>query len=317
MTAMPPLRDILNNTPANAVDVDFNFNTLEAHIGAELINRDGSVAMTGPLTLPGAPTAPAHAATKAYVDSNVVPIGVIWEYAGLAAPAGWALCDGSSKSTTDPAYAALFAVIGYRHGGAGANFNLPDRRARVAVGYSAGDAVAGTLGGKGGDRDAVVPSHAHSASSGLQSADHSHNAYHGHSASSGGESADHAHGFSAGTDNQGSHTHSFAAGGATLVWVLGGGGTLGMDTSGTGHSGVPSNLYGMDAAGGHTHTVSGTTAGRNAGHTHAITVDPANFNTAGVNANHNHAITVDAAGVAPTNRNYPLYEVVNFIIRIG
>ena len=50
MTAMPPLRDILNNTPVNAVDVDFNFKALQTHVGSELINRDGSVAMTAPLS---------------------------------------------------------------------------------------------------------------------------------------------------------------------------------------------------------------------------------------------------------------------------
>jgi hypothetical protein len=39
--------------------------------GAEFIKRDGSVAMTGALTLSGAPTADLHAATKAYVDAFV------------------------------------------------------------------------------------------------------------------------------------------------------------------------------------------------------------------------------------------------------
>jgi microcystin-dependent protein len=314
MTAMPPLRDILNNTPANAVDVDYNFNAIEAHIGAELINRDGSVAMTGPLTLPGPPTAPQQAATKAYVDSNVVPIGVMWEYAGTAAPAGWALCDGRSVSTTDPAYAALFAVIGYRHGGAGANFNLPDMRGRMPIGYGA--AHTPTLGGVGGRTDTVVASHQHTGNTGIQSNDHAHNANHYHTASSGTESADHTH--SGTTDNQGTHNHWSMSNGEQL-WYYGGGGTLGMDTSGTGHSGAPSNLttpgVRTSTDGGHQHSM--TTGGRSAAHTHGITVDWNNFNTAGVTANHTHAITTDPAGVAAANQNLPPFVAINFIIRIG
>jgi phage-related tail fiber protein len=39
--------------------------------GAEFIKRDGSVVMTGALTLSGAPTSALHAATKAYVDAAI------------------------------------------------------------------------------------------------------------------------------------------------------------------------------------------------------------------------------------------------------
>jgi phage-related tail fiber protein len=39
--------------------------------GADFIKRDGSVAMTGMLTLPGAPTSALHAATKSYVDAAI------------------------------------------------------------------------------------------------------------------------------------------------------------------------------------------------------------------------------------------------------
>jgi phage-related tail fiber protein len=39
--------------------------------GADFIKRDGSVAMTGALTLSGAPTTALHAATKAYVDASI------------------------------------------------------------------------------------------------------------------------------------------------------------------------------------------------------------------------------------------------------
>lgn len=69
MTAMPTLRTIANGTPADATDVEYNFDTIETHVAAELVNRDGSVAMTGALTLPGSPSAANEAATKGYVDS--------------------------------------------------------------------------------------------------------------------------------------------------------------------------------------------------------------------------------------------------------
>jgi microcystin-dependent protein len=315
MTAMAPLRDILNNTPATAVDVDYNFGVIEGHVGQELINRDGSVAMTGPLSLPGAPTAAQHAATKAYVDSNVVPIGTVWEFAGPNAPAGWAFCDGSSKSTTDPLYAALFAVIGYAYGGAGANFNLPDRRGRVGVGRYQGDPLFGTLGARGGSRDLIIVSHSHTTPAHVHAmGDHQHNVNHAHTASSGTESADHSH--SGTTDAQGAHTH--AASGNPNIWAFGGTGTLGMDTSGTGHSGVPSNLYALDTAPAHQHNMS--TGGRSAAHTHPITVDGNNFNSAGMTAAVNTGATApstDAAGVSGANGNLAPYEVVNFIVRIG
>lgn len=63
---------------------------------------------------------------------NAVPIGVVFPFAGTAAPNGWILCDGRSLSTTT--YAVLFASIGYAYGGSGGNFNVPDLRGRVVAG---------------------------------------------------------------------------------------------------------------------------------------------------------------------------------------
>lgn len=49
---------------------------------------------------------------------------------------GWLKCDGRGLSTTD--YNFLFQVIGYKFGGSGSTFNLPDAEGRVpgAVGVS-------------------------------------------------------------------------------------------------------------------------------------------------------------------------------------
>jgi microcystin-dependent protein len=52
---------------------------------------------------------------------------------------GWLKCDGRSLSTTN--YNFLFQVIGYKFGGSGSTFNLPDAEGRVpgAVGQSVDD----------------------------------------------------------------------------------------------------------------------------------------------------------------------------------
>lgn len=52
---------------------------------------------------------------------------------------GWLKCDGRGLSTTD--YNFLFQVIGYKFGGSGSTFNLPDAEGRVpgAVGVSTDD----------------------------------------------------------------------------------------------------------------------------------------------------------------------------------
>jgi len=322
MTAMPPLRDILNNTPATAVDVDYNFGVIEGHVGSELVNRDGSVAMTGPLSLPGAPTAPQQAATKAYVDSQVIPIGTIWEYAGTAAPAGWAFCDGSSKSTTDPIYAALFAVIGYTCGGAGTSFLLPDRKGRVGVGRSAGDALFGTLGAKGGSRDLIVVSHNHTGSVNL---------------SSGGNNVDHVHSL-AGHQHYVEHQHDLQN------HVHGSGVRSGYDISGADRGGGTTNaIYTSNPPGNgqplgfivrptavQTGVVPGpgenNTGGPSPNNTGYMTArsysdGPNTPNSGGASVGHVHnvsgGITVDAQGASGANGNLAPYEVVNFIVRIG
>lgn len=183
MTALPTLRDIVNDTPADAVDVQYNFQALQTFINANLINADGSVSMTGQLTLVGTPTTDNQAASKAYVDSRI-PTGVMMDFAGsFAVPSGytdeWELCDGRSVSTTDPKYAALFGVIGYRHGGSGGSFNLPDYREAVAVGASStldsgdtgGNANDGPLHDHGPGTMTVDLDHTHPSTEG----DHNHN----------------------------------------------------------------------------------------------------------------------------------------------
>lgn len=97
-------------------------------------------------TLPGTlENLAARLAVQVPADGVIIPPGVIWEYAGAAAPTGWLFCDGSAVSRTT--YAALFTAIGTTHGaGDGSTtFNLPDKRGRVTIG-----AGTGTGGGTSG-----------------------------------------------------------------------------------------------------------------------------------------------------------------------
>jgi microcystin-dependent protein len=87
-----------------------------------------------------------------------IPSGVVFPFAGTAAPYGYLVCDGSAISRTD--YPQLFASLGTSHGiGDGSTtFNLPDYRGRFLRGVDAGSGndpdAAGRVavnGGNGGD----------------------------------------------------------------------------------------------------------------------------------------------------------------------
>lgn len=54
-------------------DFDANFQALVDFANNNTVHRDGSTALTGALTLSGAPTNALHAATKAYVDAATLP----------------------------------------------------------------------------------------------------------------------------------------------------------------------------------------------------------------------------------------------------
>lgn len=107
-----------------------------------------------------------------------IPIGGMIEFAGEFPPTGWVFADGRSFAVS--AEPALFAVLGYRWGGAGATFAIPDTRGRVTAGLdvSVGGSFAGrlttpdsrVLGASGGAEnvtltDAQMPRHGHGASS--------------------------------------------------------------------------------------------------------------------------------------------------------
>lgn len=94
------------------------------------------------------------------------PAGVVSQYAGATAPAGYLLCQGQAVSRTT--YADLFAVIGttYGPGDGSTTFNLPNLQGRVPVGLNAAQTQFDTRGETAGEithtiTTAEMPAHTH------------------------------------------------------------------------------------------------------------------------------------------------------------
>lgn len=152
-----------NSSTADATQVNQNFTDLVNYLNNSVVPKDGSVSMTGLLTLPASDPSTANQATrKAYVDAQVsaaVPTGVVFPWTTASAPTGYLLTAGQAVSRTT--YAPLFAVIStvFGAGDGSTTFNLPDLRGREPrglddMGVGNGDAgritAANTLGAGGG-----------------------------------------------------------------------------------------------------------------------------------------------------------------------
>ena len=275
---------IVNDTAADAVPVEANFSRIESHINQEVIERAGSVAMTGQLKLAGNPVAVEDAASKGYVDGLFI-IGSMQMYGGSTDPAGgtWLLCDG--RELESASYPELFSVIGSSYGsGSAGRFNIPDLRGRVPLGASGSDAV----GAAGGSRDAVAVAHTHTI-------DHGHA-----STTSGNDQQHHTHEFAGATGVE-SAAHSHVLRGVGESTTPGGFGEGNVADISNGSFGPAFNTGGQNVN--HIHGFSGTTGGVNNNHTHA-TSTPAFSGSSG------------SAGVAGTNANLPPYRVVNFLIKV-
>lgn len=66
---------------------------------------------------------------------GLFPAGTILPYGGDTPPTGSKLCNGASYGTVSEP--RLFAAIGYKYGGSGANFLVPDMQERIPVGKGA------------------------------------------------------------------------------------------------------------------------------------------------------------------------------------
>lgn len=226
--------NFVDGLPSVAAHVNTNNNDIVSWINANAAHLDGAKPFTGPVTLPGNPSAANHAANKAYVDASV-PAGVISMFGGVAAPAGYLLCQGQAVSRAT--YAALFAAIGtaYGAGDGSTTFNLPDGRGRSPMGSGTGTGLTNrTLGGVLGAEthtltEAQMPSHTH-----VQNA--------------------HNHLVSGNTSPAGGHAHGDINGGNSLLWVSPTP-TLIVDV----HDGGPSYGFGeasTNLVGDHTHPIS-------------------------------------------------------------
>jgi microcystin-dependent protein len=218
---------------------------------------------------------------NAIVD-KVVPAGTISATIGATADVGYLLLDGATVINGQTLYPALWARLPTAWK-SGSNIVLKDARGR-SLAMANGTTI--TLGDLVGANTVTIasanlPTHTHTM-------DHDHG-----SVTSANETQEHTHTFSGTTSGRSaSHTHtvgsaswSFLLWGGSGPYGLAGGGTNATTTSAT------------DAeTGEHTHTYSGTTAGRSASHNH--TVDLPNFT--GSTGNGGFANTALTLPVAPS-----------------
>lgn len=183
-------------------------------------------------------------------NGALAQVGEIKMWPVASAPTGYLICDGAAVSRTT--YAALFALVGtaFGVGDGSTTFNLPNYTNRMAIGAGGLYSAAGT----GGSKDAIAVAHTHtfSATTGAQSADHSH---------------------SGTTNTTGSHTH-----------VLDGNYIKNL-AAGTGISSGSGLQFGSstNAAGDHSHSF--TTGGVSANHTHDVSGTTASTGSSGTDAN--------------------------------
>jgi len=129
---------------------------MQAGTDGDSFTVGGNLSVTGTTTLTGTTAAPTPSAsddstkiaTTAFVR-DIIPSGVIVMWSGSVAtiPSGWYLCDGNNST--------------------------PDLRNRFIVGAGSTYSVAGT----GGSADAIVVSHAHTATSTVTDPTHQHISY--------------------------------------------------------------------------------------------------------------------------------------------
>ena len=116
--------------------------------------------------------------------TQIVPAGVIQQYAGTTAPAGYLLCNGASFSSVT--YGDLATVVGDTYQAhSGTTYYLPNLQTRVPVGKNASGTFA-TLGATGGAEtvsliESQMPPHTHGMSSHTHGmGNHRHSIAHGH-----------------------------------------------------------------------------------------------------------------------------------------
>lgn len=238
-----------------------------------------------------------EAATPTIAVTDPIPTGTLQMFAGVTAPSGWLMCN-TSTPVSRTTYAALFAVIGttYGAGDGSTTFNLPDMRSRMPIGAGTGTGLsARNLGTTGGVESVTLTA----AQSGLVG--------HGHgntfSASSGIQSANHSHGITIDGNNfntaavGGSHAHNIprgliAAAGTNRAVVST------ANNQATIYTGGPD----VDHVHNANHAHSGSSGVQSADHSHTISLSGSVSNVSSSNASESHD-------------NMSPFLTVNFIIK--
>jgi microcystin-dependent protein len=235
----------------------------------------------------------------------LTPTGALMPFAGISAPSGFLLCDGSAVSRDT--YSELFSVIGtsYGIGDGSTTFNVPDLKGKVIAGFNSGLSYYNSIGKTGGNNThaisiAEMPSHNHT---GTTSTNGNHN--HDGTTSTNGN-----HNHNGTTSTNGSHTHTSNA--------IGGQGNYGLaiaDGTNTAES--------TDASGGELNvwTVPGAlTINANGDHNHTYTTstngDHNHTYTTSTNGLHNHTFTSDNTGGGNAIELLQPYLVMNYIIKV-
>lgn len=193
------------------------------------------------------PFALADGVTVDSPSQNKIPSGTIHKWPGPLAkiPAGWLHCNGASYSTT--VYAELFAAIGYRYGGSGPNFNVPDFRGRKPHGARTGE-----LEGDADDGYGTALAESQREDNHARHPRHKHKHHHRNRRRDHDETA----GYNTGTQS-GGHTHGLGPFNAPLSGPSGGG----IDN-------IPAGGVRSAAGPAHNHDISGQTSQDGSGHTH-------------------------------------------------
>jgi microcystin-dependent protein len=163
MAIINPLpNNISNGDPLDAVPVMANFQQILTNVNANaaglaLLNTFTQPQNGQSAILPGQFTILSQ--VLALIAAST-PTGTLQDFAGLAAPAGYAVCDGSAVGRTDPVYSNLFAVIGVTWGAGNgvSTFNLPNliRRATIGSGGAGTAYIGNTVGSLGGEEVHVI-----------------------------------------------------------------------------------------------------------------------------------------------------------------